>query len=385
MSIWMAADNVRSVDDLKDVTWSGKTSGSFALDYATICTDVLKAVPNPAIRVLKSGSGEDAIETSVQCNHTVIDPCSLKAAMLALNHSKMTKMSFNNCALSETSLELLKEGIYSTQITSLAVDYNGNDTAAAAAALCNLISCSQLTSLSLRGNGIGQEQETVKVLCDALRGNTTLTNLTVYRNELGDEGVNSILRIFRINKSLQHISLGSNGITADCFKNILSSVTRYTLDQSGLEERNALLNTPVADDGGGKKKGKGKGKGSADGASTDEILNKGVASKDKEGNDVEGSLVAAIGTVCRGNTNIVRLDLSYNVEIGKSGSSIIQQFLESSKEDIKVGSLSNLDLKGCGLIDEQLQCDAVATFLKGIRAESASNDESGGTKKGKKK
>ena len=367
-NIWDASSKCNNRDDLSDITWSaGKgDTGLFKDSFPLICKDIVKIPIHPAIRTnLTTTSAADAVETSVRCSHTIIDPGTMKATMLAIAASKtITSISFNNCGLNDVALATLATGLSTTQVTSLAVDYNESIDITA---LCNLIACPQLTSLALRGNNLGKTEGNVQQLCDVLSKNTTLTHLTLYRNELGDNGIKIVTRMLRRNKTIQMLSVGSNDITAKGLSDLIASVTCYTLTQIGLDERNELKN--VRADAGGDKKKKKKG-GDANGPVLDAIVSGGICEKDEEGNDIEDSNIATLGTICRGNTNIVRLDVSYNANMKNGSKEIIEEFISNSKEDILLSALTTLDIMGCGISEEQVsECVKYLSTVRNIETE----------------
>ena len=367
-NIWDASSKCNNRDDLSDITWSaGKgDTGLFKDSFPLICKDIVKIPIHPAIRTnLTTTSAADAVETSVRCSHTIIDPGTMKATMLAIAASKtITSISFNNCGLNDVALATLATGLSTTQVTSLAVDYNESIDITA---LCNLITCPQLTSLALRGNNLGKTEGNVQLLCDVLSKNTTLTHLTLYRNGLGDNGIKIVTRMLRRNKTIQMLSVGSNDITAKGLSDLIASVTCYTLTQIGLDERNELKN--VSADAGGDKKKKKKG-GDANGPVLDAIVSGGICEKDEEGNDIEDSNIATLGTICRGNTNIVRLDVSYNANMKNGSKEIIEEFISNSKEDILLSALTTLDIIGCGLSEEQVsECVKYLSTVRNVETE----------------
>jgi hypothetical protein len=387
-SIWDAGAENANRENLTEITWDLKSStgDGFASDYQNIAINTLNIVPNPNVK---------STNTSVRCSHSILDPGSIRAMTLALGASKtITTLAFSNCAISTSGLLLLQQSLPSTQINSLAIDYNGS--AASVEALASFAKpIPNFTSLSLRGNNLGAVG--TATLCDALEQNTTLTNLTLYRNGVGDVGACSLARLFRINKTIKHISVGSNGLGPHGLNELMSSVTRYTLDQSGLEARQAL-SAPAkeeeeSENGGGKKKGakkggkKGgkKGKGEKEEPVLDEILSGGVVIKSGEenGEESEGAVVAAVGTVCRASTSVVRLDVSYNADIGVAGDPVVQHFINAARDDLILNKLNGIDLMGCGLSTKcEQEC---GDLIRAVRAEGAGDEEESGDKKDDKK
>ncbi len=67
--------------------------------------------------------------------------------------------------------------------------------------------------LCLRDLGLGVEG--AKVLADILKSNEHFARLDISKNQIGDMGMKALLNGVRQNKSLVHIDLGSNNLTAD--------------------------------------------------------------------------------------------------------------------------------------------------------------------------
>ena len=358
---WEASEReCKTLDETS--TWDAKkSSGDFETDLKAICNTVFTCATHPG---LKSN------QTLVRCSQFIVDPVSTQACLFALTASKtIHSLNLNGCALSDVSLNLLRTVLPQTSITHLAVDYNSNG--GATEALCNLASVDSLTSLSLRGNQLGAEN--ILTLCGVLKTKTnTIKSLSLYRNGIGDMGAEHMSKLLRENKTLKHISLSANGITSLGLKELLTGLTRYTLDQEGVDAR-ALLSggRDVEDEGKKKKKGKKKETGGA--IKLDEILSGGVCAKDGAGNDIEGTVVAGVGTVCRGNMELVCLDLSYNVDIGKNRTDGIKVLTTTlQKEDLLVGQLNTLVLTGCGLNEEDEKM--VVDLLKEVGVERDSLD-----------
>jgi hypothetical protein len=363
-SAWEAAEREGQTLD-ETTTWDvKKSSGDFETDLKEICTTVFSCATHP---FLKSDQ-----TSTVRCSHYIVDPISTQASLLALTARKtIHSLNLNGCALSDVSLNLLRTALPQTSITHLAVDYNGGGTAEA---LCNLASIDSLTSLSLRGNQLGAEN--ILTLCGVLKTKTnTIKSLSLYRNGIGDLGARKISRLLRENKTLKNISLSANGITSLGLKELLTGLTRYTLDQEGVDARVVLSGAVVGGEveGGGKKKKKGKKKETGGASKLDEILSGGVCAKDEAGNDIEGTAVAGVGTVCRGNMELVCLDLSYNVDIGKNATDSLNVLSTTlQKEDLLVGQLNTLVLMGCGFEEgEKMAID----LLKEVGVERGSVNE----------
>jgi hypothetical protein len=371
--IFDATESGRNRESFDDISWdSKKTSGAFNTDFNEICASVLNVQAHPKIIQSKGDR--------VQCQHFIVDPCSTKATMLALSASKnICSLYLNGCALNDVSLNLIRIALPNTSITTLAVDYNNTTGCNDVTALCSLASVETLTSLSLRGNQLGAG-ENVSILCRILKTNSSIKSLSLYRNKLGNQGTIAISRLLRFNKTLKNISLSANGIGCIGLRELLTSITRYQLDQDGIDSRNMMSNITVEqeDDDGKKKKKKKKSKKNDNAQKLDEILEGGVCEKDKDGNDIEGSEKAVVGTICRGNTEVVCLDLSCNFEMGVAdgeGSEILKEFVlnKTNKDDLLLGGLNTLDLNGCGLAEEQ----RMMNFLKEVNTErSVSRNES---------
>lgn len=61
--------------------------------------------------------------------------------------------------------------------------------------------------IAFTANDLGADD--IAELAEALKGNTALTNLSLYDNELGDEGVALVAEALLFNKTLQDLNLGS--------------------------------------------------------------------------------------------------------------------------------------------------------------------------------
>jgi hypothetical protein len=72
---------------------------------------------------------------------------------------------------------------------------------------------STLTDLNLGTNAIGDAG--AASFADALRLNTTLTVLSLFNNAIGDEGAGSLADALRVNSTLTDLNLGTNSIGDD--------------------------------------------------------------------------------------------------------------------------------------------------------------------------
>ena len=130
----------------------------------------------------------------------------------------------------------------------------------------------------------------------------------------------------------------------------------------------------------------GEGKGEDEGPVLDEILSGGMVMKGEEdGAESEGVMMAVVGTVCRGSTSVVRMDVSYNADIGVAGEPVVQQFIDTAKDDLMCNKLNGIDIVGCRLSIKRVE--ECCELIRAVRAECAAGEgeENGGKKDDKKK
>jgi hypothetical protein len=85
---------------------------------------------------------------------------------------------------------------------------------------------SPLESLNISGNTIGSSG--VKMLSEHLMRNTSLTHLKLVKNSIDDAGMAAITNMLKVNKTLTHINLDDNPISDKSIKNIVDMLNTNT-------------------------------------------------------------------------------------------------------------------------------------------------------------
>lgn len=99
---------------------------------------------------------------------------------------------------------------------------------------------SQLQYLGLAQTG-GADLAAWKELFDSLRGNTSLTQIILDQNNLGDPGVRLLADVLKENTSLREVDLDENGIGDVGGNDIMAALlcrTQFPLKHLGLDENN---------------------------------------------------------------------------------------------------------------------------------------------------
>ncbi|TPX37102.1 hypothetical protein SmJEL517_g00906 [Synchytrium microbalum] len=130
----------------------------------------------------------------------------LSVAIPACNSIK--QLTLWNCGLVDSQFNLLLPAVLGSTLRHLAVDDCPNLNESTLALL--LSEESPLTSLSLRGNRIGDVGS--KAIGAALRVNRCLRVLDLWRNKIGPDGLTEIADALKYNQSLIFLAMGDNNV-----------------------------------------------------------------------------------------------------------------------------------------------------------------------------
>jgi Ran GTPase-activating protein (RanGAP) involved in mRNA processing and transport len=177
----------------------------------------------------------------------------------------------------------------------------------------------EVTKLDLRNSDFITEEQVLS-LAEALKSNTSLTELNLENNQIGASGGASIAEALKSNTSLTTLNLSWNQIGASGGASIAEALKSNT----SLTELN-LENNQIEDSGG---------------AAIGEALrsNTSLTSLYLLDNKIGASAGASIADALKSNTSLTSLDLSWN-QIGASGGASIAEALKSNT------SLTTLDLQ----------------------------------------
>jgi hypothetical protein len=357
-----------------DKALEGKHKGPLSVGDAQVN---LGLVPHPSL--FESGYDRATIRAT---NFRVSAGYARAIALSIANSPAITALEFSSAGLDAAALAIVVAAVPGSAVRRLHVDFNGGDLDAGT--LSALVSL-PIDALSLRGNGLGPTGAALiaeRLISDC----PALASLSLFRNNLGDDGCRAVLRALRFNRSLRHLSLGGNCAGVGLLNDALSTLTRYTMDAEGADQRGQIIearaNGRDADAGGAKKKkkkGKDKGSGGDGGsAALDAIISGGVPAPVAEGEEGEGMMLAQAGTICCGTRTIVTLDISGNPDMGSSArasESAVAAFTESETavDDMAAGGLSALRMECCGL-SEDVVARVAATIRKATTKRTATEE-----------
>ena len=196
---------------------------------------------------------------------------------------------------------------------------------------------STVTNLKLRCNSIGDEG--ANSLAQALRVNTSLSSLDVSHNLIGAEGANSLAQALSVNVALSCLDMsfnsvgdnGANSLAQALIVNIFLSSLALRFNFIGAEGANSLAQALIE--------------------------NSSLSSLDMSFNSVGDNGANSLAQALRVNTSLSSLDLRYN-SIGNEGTNSLTQALR----DFSGTSLSSLDL--CGNFIGDKGANSLATAVK---------------------
>ena len=87
------------------------------------------------------------------------------------------------------------------------------------------LSSNKLCGLDTTGQGT-YTTEGIAAIANALRVNTTLTDLVLYYNGIGDEGAKALADALRVNASLTRLDLRHNGIASGAASQLLAATNK---------------------------------------------------------------------------------------------------------------------------------------------------------------
>jgi hypothetical protein len=139
----------------------------------------------------------------------------------------------------KTLANALKEN---TTVTEISIFHNEIGAKGAAALADALEVNTSVTTISLLSNKIGDEG--AAALADALKVNTLVTCMHLANNQIGDEGAAALADALEVNMSVTYINLGSNQISnegaaalADALQ-VNTSLNSITLNGNAMDESN---------------------------------------------------------------------------------------------------------------------------------------------------
>eukprot|EP00904_Undaria_pinnatifida_P014158 jgi/Undpi1/9873/HiC_scaffold_28.g12327.m1 len=251
MSLWKADELNRLSDELN---WASKDTlkpvGTFDADYAALCRNERDLPTSPAALLIQgvplttnntNNTNEDektsvvtdsAKKPSVHFRNFTVDNTTLRLTLEALKRSSdIDTLIFHNAGLTQASISTLVEGLPCTSIRSLGLDYNYNRLKAESKEEDGLDEAlltgsssprnvfadlvregSKLKALSLRGNGLGDDEAIA--ISEAIEENTVLCSLNLFDNAITDNGAEALAKALRLNTALRGLSLARNRLTA---------------------------------------------------------------------------------------------------------------------------------------------------------------------------
>ena len=214
----------------------------------------------------------------------------------------------NNRTLRKLHLASLAEAIkVNTTPTQLSLSYN-NIGDAGAASLAEAIKVNTtLTQLTLSQNNIGDAG--AASLAEAIKVNTTLTQLSLWDNDIGDAGAASLAEAIKVNTTLTQLSLWDNDIGAAGAASLAEAIkVNTTLTQLTLWYNNI---------------------GDAGAASLAEAIkvNTTLTQLTLWYNNIGDAGAASLAEAIKVNTTLRRLSLSYN-DIGDAGAASLAEAIK---------------------------------------------------------
>ena len=230
---------------------------------------------------------------------------------------------------------------------------------------------SSLTNLDLSTNGIGDSG--AASLSQALAVNSSLTNLDLSANSIGDSGAASLSQALAVNSSLTNLNLMDNGIGPSGAASLSqalavnSSLTNLSLTFNGISDsevaplsqalavNSSLTNLNLSDND----------IGDSGAASLSQALavNSSLTNLDLSANSIGDSGAASLSQALAVNSSLTNLDLSWN-SIGPAGAASLSQALATNS------SLTNLDLSwnsiggfGAACLSQALEVNSSLTNL----------------------
>ena len=207
-------------------------------------------------------------------------------------------------------VDVLSDALKSnTTLTELNLSSNFIGDAGAASVADALKSNTTLTKLNLSSNGIGAAG--AASVADALKSNSTLTKLNLSENDIGDAGAASVADALKFNTTLTKLNLSSNGIgaagsasVADALKSN-TTLTKLKLSSNGI--------------------------GAAGAASVADALksNSTLTELNLSENDIGDAGAASVADALKSNTTLTELNLSEN-GIGAAGAASVADALKSN-------------------------------------------------------
>ena len=211
----------------------------------------------------------------------------------------------------------LSKFLNETSLTQLDLSYNSIGDVFAASLSEALTANSSLTNLDLSYNSIGAVG--AASLFQALTANSSLTNLNLSDNSIGDDGAASLSQALTANSSLTNLNLSYNSIGADGAASLLQALTANS----------SLTNLNLS----------GNSIGAAGAASLSQALtaNSSLTNLYLSGNSIGAVGAASLSQALTANSSLTNLDLSLN-SIGAVGAASLSQALTANS------SLTNLNL-----------------------------------------
>ncbi len=278
-----------------------------------------------SITIQVNKHGDDSVDVALDC----ITECKRAKGNLCVSLAQV----FGSCLkLQDISIriELAHAASFAealkvnTTLTQLDL-YSSNIGDAGAAFLAEAIKVNtKLTQFSLSNNNIGSAG--AASVSEAIKVNTTLTKLFLYRNNIGDAGAASLSEAIKVNTTLTELSLSNSSIGAAGAASIAEAIKdNTTLTQLSLSNNNSSA---------------------AGAASIAEAIkvNTTLSQLSLSNNDIGDAGTAILAEVIKVNTSLTGLDLSEN-NIGDAGATSIAEAIKVNR------TLTRLDLSGNNIGD----------------------------------
>ena len=146
----------------------------------------------------------------------------------SLKHNKTLKcLGVSNCGMTDTGVASLADALRTNNtLEELHIAYNRIHEEGALH-IADILRNARISELFLDGDPIGDKG--LKIIFEALKHNTTLKQLSVFRCGMGDVGVASLADALRTNKTLEKLSIHQNdAITEDGMICFVEAVSRHT-------------------------------------------------------------------------------------------------------------------------------------------------------------
>ncbi|CAF3972958.1 unnamed protein product [Adineta steineri] len=254
---------------------------------------------------LKKNNNQESNETSLLSKPPVHR--NLELERLIMRNQDEPSVLYNSMKLTDADMEivayyLLKDN---TTLTELNLCWNQVGDRGAKYLSKGLQNNKTLTTLNLLNNQIGDKG--AQYLGEALQKNKTLTKLELYENQIGDEGAQYLGEALQKNTTLTKLDLSYNRIRAEGAKNLGKALTLTTL----------ILSSNQIEAQGAKHLGEGLQN------------NTKLTSLNLSSNHIEAQGAKNLGEALQKNRTLTQLDLSSN-QIGDQGAKDLGEALQDN-------------------------------------------------------